>query len=293
MPNEAVAADGPLQRPTAERQPLDGLQSREEPKMDIWGRLYRDHYEGHIHPYAIERDDGLEHRIESAEAYFKAPRSEVERQLLDALDGVVLDLGAGAGSYALYLQARGLDVTAIDQSEGAIEVCRHRGCRDARVMDIRSLELERARYSAIMVMGNTLGIHQTPETLPALLRTLAHAARPEARLLCVTLDPLDTVDPDHLRYHQRNRERGRPPGLSTMRLKYRDWVDAWADLWMPTSDEMQEAVASSPWSIVDERAQGPNRLRLLGLRRAASEPAVAADGRLRRPPLNGSRPLGG
>jgi SAM-dependent methyltransferase len=235
---------------------------------DVWGSIYRDHLEGRIHPHVIERDDGLEHQIQSAEAYFKAPRSEIERQYLDALDGPVLDLGAGVGSHALYLEARGLEVTAVDSSEGAIEVCQRRGCRDARVMDLRSLELERGHYAAFIVMGNTLGIHQTPETLPTLLRTLAHAARPRARLFCAMLDPLDTNDPIHLRYHQRNREKGQPPGLSVIRLRYRDLVDEWVRLWMPTRDELQSAVSDSGWSMVDEKPQGPNRLRLLELRSA-------------------------
>jgi SAM-dependent methyltransferase len=231
--------------------------------MDVWGAIYRDHLAGHVHPYVIERDDGLAHTIPSAEAYFKAPRSDVERELLDSLGGPVLDLGAGAGSHALYLEGRGLAVTAVDASEGAIDVCQRRGCHDARLMDIRSLKLERDHYSAIIVMGNTLGIHQTPETLPVLLRELARAASPGARLLCATLDPLDTGDPHHLRYHQYNRDRGQPPGMSIIRLRYRNLIDDWIQLWMPTRDEFFAAIVESGWSPLEEKPLGANRFRLL------------------------------
>jgi SAM-dependent methyltransferase len=233
--------------------------------MDVWGRLYVDHHEGRVAPHVLERDDGLAHQIESAESYFEAPRSEVERRYLDALDGPVLDLGAGAGSYALYLQSRGLEATAVDVSEGAVAVSRRRGCQDARVMDIRNLDVDAGHYASFISMGNTLGIQQTPETLANLLRTLTRAARPGARLFCVTRDPLDTRDPDHLRYQARNREQGRPPGLSIIRLRYRDMIGEWTGLWMPTREELGTAVTAAGWSLVDEHALGPNRLRLLAL----------------------------
>lgn len=233
--------------------------------MDVWGAMYRDHFEGQVFPHVIERDDGLAHQMESADAYFKAPRSELERRLLARLEGPVLDLGAGAGSHALYLQGRGLVTTAIDSSPCAIEVCRRRGCRDARVMDLRQLTLERGHYAAFIVMGNTLGIHQTPESLPAFLNGLAEAARPNACLLCATLDPLHTTDPRHLSYHARNRARGQPPGLSIIRLRYRAMVDDWVPLWMPTADELTTAVAGSAWRLVEEHPTGANRLRLLRL----------------------------
>ena len=51
-----------------------------------------------------------------------------DRQLLPLIgQGPVLDLGAGAGRASLYLQDRGLAVTAIDASPGAVQVCRRRG----------------------------------------------------------------------------------------------------------------------------------------------------------------------
>lgn len=231
--------------------------------MDVWGAIYTDHLEGLVQTHSIERDDGLENQLPSALAYFEAPRSEMERAYLDALDGPVLDVGAGAGSHALYLEARGLPVTALDSSEGAVQVCRRRGCLDARRMDLRNLDLEPGYFSAIIVMGNTIGVHQTPATLPVLLRNLAVAARSGGRLLAAMLDPLDTNDPVHLRYHQQNCERGQPPGMSIIRLKYRGLVGDWVRLWMPTRDEFLSAASDSGWSLVDEQQLGPNRFRLL------------------------------
>lgn len=130
--------------------------------MDLWGEIFRDHWEGRETPHEVERDDGRRETFESAAPYFEAPRSDAERELLDRLSGPILELGAGPGSYSLYLQGRGLEVTATDASPGALEVCRLRGCEDARVLDLRSPDLEPDAYRAILVMGNTLGAHQTP-----------------------------------------------------------------------------------------------------------------------------------
>jgi len=130
-------------------------------------------------------------------------------------------------------------------------------------MDVRRLELKPDHYSTIIVMGNTLGVHQTPATLPALLRDLATATRRGGHLFSIVLDPLDTDSPRHLRYHRRNRENGEPPGMSVIRLKYRGMVDDWIRLWMPTRDEFLLAVEHSGWSLAEEAALGPQRFRLL------------------------------
>jgi hypothetical protein len=224
--------------------------------------IYRDQWSGRQASHVIERDDGLVDTFESAAMYFEAPRSEPERVLLDRLTGPVLDLGCGAGAHTLYLQQRGLRVTAVDASAGAVDVCRARGCADARVMDVRWLELPPGEYRGIITMGNTLGVHQTPETLPKLFATLRHSSTDQAHLVCTTLDPLETEDPVHLEYHRKNRERGLPPGLTTIRMKYRDLVGDWAPLWLLTTQELEEAVSGSGWELESRRALGPYRIDL-------------------------------
>jgi SAM-dependent methyltransferase len=224
--------------------------------------MYRDHWAGIVAPHVIERDDGREHEFESAADYFRAPRSDPEREMLDALDGPAIDLGAGPGSYALYLQSRGLEVTAADLSPGAVEVCLDRGCRSARLLDLRSVALDPGAYCSIVVMGNTIGAHQTPASLPRLLSSLRHGVKPGGKLVAQMLDPLDTADPKHHEYHERNRRRGLPPGLTRIRLKYRELVDEWITLWMPTDAELGLATKGTGWQLIETRQVGPHRLRL-------------------------------
>lgn len=229
---------------------------------DVWGRIYLDYWEDRPGGYQIERDDGLLLTLDSAASYFEVPRSAEERELLELLEGPVLDLGCGPGSYALWLQDRGLSVTAGDVSPGAVRLCSERGCRDARVMDVRTLRLPEAHYGSIIVMGNTLGVHQGPDTLPELLRALRAATRPGGQLLCATADPLATDDPAHLGYHQRNRERGHPPGLTNIRMRCGEEVDDWVQLWLLTTEELAKAMAGGGWTLKERRIAGPQRVDL-------------------------------
>ena len=230
--------------------------------VDVWGRIFSDYLAGHDEPHFVERDDGVERHGGSIERYFEEPHLEGERELLARLQAPVLDLGAGAGCHALYLQSLGIDVVAADSSSGALDVCRSRGCRDVRAMDLRRLDLEPASFGSIIIMGNTVGAHQTPETLPMFLSTLRRGVRPGGHFLCTAVDPLDTDEPIHLDYHRRNRERGRPPGLTRIRMKYRDLVDEWMDLWLLTPDELLEAAKTEGWALLEERTEGALHTRL-------------------------------
>lgn len=230
--------------------------------MDVWGAIYLDYWKGERRPHVVERDDGVAMTLDSPAVYFEAPRSEGERRLLDVLEGPVLDLGCGPGSYALYLQARGLAVTAADFSPGAIRVCRERGCLDARVLDVRDLHLPDAAYGSIIVMGNTLGLHQDPTSLPRFLEALRRATRSSGRLLCATRDPLETSDPVHLAYHQRNRDRGLPAGMTRIRMTYREETEDWVTLWLMTAEELGTAIEKSGWMLRERESVGPLRVDL-------------------------------
>jgi SAM-dependent methyltransferase len=230
--------------------------------MDVWGEIYRDHWRGVENEHAIERDDGLLDTFSSAANYFIAPRSDEEERLLNQLQGPVLDLGCGTGSYTLYLQNRGLVVTAGDSSAGAVDVAKTRGCNDVRLLDSRYLEFDKASFNSIVIMGNTLGIHQDSKTLPSFLSKLRHMTCAGGYLLCTTLDPLKTEDPTHLNYHQHNRDRGLPPGLTRMRMRYGELVDEWVNLLLPTNEELDSASSLGRWKLKQRHLKGPNRIDL-------------------------------
>ena len=96
-------------------------------------------------------------------------------------------------------------------------------------------------------MGNTLGISADPTTLPVRLAALRSLIVPSGRFLVAIRDPLATTDADHLAFHARNRALGRPVGLVRCRLRYRQELGPWWDLWMPTDSELVHAARAGGW----------------------------------------------
>lgn len=229
--------------------------------MDIWGRIYRDQWEGAPHPHLIERNDGREDTFETAAHYFKAPRFSAEKEAFGHLTGPVLDVAAGPGSYAIYLQNHNLSVVAIDASPLAVKIAGMRGCLDARVMDLRELDFEAGSFGSVVSMGNSFGAYQNPDSLPAYLEKLRGLVVSDGVLVTSTIDPLDTDDPGHLAYHERNRERGRPPGLLSVRVGYREQLTEWFNLWLMTRDEIEQRASSAGWALEHEASDGPWRVR--------------------------------
>ena len=199
--------------------------------MDLWGQIYLDHWHDDAHPHEFLRDDGKSARIADASAYFAAPNDSAACTALATLTGRVLDLGCGAGSHTRFLEDRGVTVTAINASPGAVTVCRERGCRNVRVADMDALPQDLGRFNNIICLGNTLGIGMDTDALHRRLTALRSLIVPAGRLLAAIRDPLSTTDPDHLPYHARNRAIGRPVGLVRSRLSYRGEVGPWWDLW--------------------------------------------------------------
>lgn len=224
--------------------------------MDIWGRIYLDHWRGDPHPHVFERDDGNRNTVPNAGGYFVAPRGVADRAALEALSGRVLDIGCGPGTYARYLEDRGCEVVATDQSAGAIEVCRAQGCRDARVLDIDDVGPELGEFDAVVCMGNTFGIGAGPDTLPMRLERVRSVLAPNGRIVLALLDPLATTDPAHLAYHARNRAAGRPPGLARARIEYRGSLGEWWELWLPTPDELTAAATAAGFAILEAVPEG-------------------------------------
>ena len=111
--------------------------------QDAFGRALLDHLHGRNGPLLmLESDDGALRPADLQPEDFFLPFeawAPWERQLIQMAEGSVLDLGAEAGRHSIYLQSQGHEVTAVDVSPGAVQVCRARGIHDVRVVDLREL----------------------------------------------------------------------------------------------------------------------------------------------------------
>lgn len=92
---------------------------------------------------------------------------ELEYIALSLCDGKVLDVGAGTGVHALYLQEKGFDVTALEISEIACNIMRERGVQHVVNQDF--FQLKDQTYDTLLFLMNGIGIAGTLEGFKNLL----------------------------------------------------------------------------------------------------------------------------
>jgi SAM-dependent methyltransferase len=129
-----------------------------DPAQDAFGVALVDYLEGrHVPELTLEGKDGWSRPAMHPEWFFRGFEDWDwrEREILPVIEsGPVLDLGAGAGRAALYFQQRGLPVTAVDASPGAVEVCRRRGVADVRLGDVNDPPRDRSWAAVLLLCGN-------------------------------------------------------------------------------------------------------------------------------------------
>ncbi len=216
----------------------------------------------------IERDDGLINGAPTAH-YLDGPADwqPYDRRAVDRVRGEVLDIGVGAGRIALLLQDRGVPVTGLDVSPGALAICRRRGVRDLvhATVDEHAATGDR-RYDTFLLLGNNLGLIEGRARAPEFLAALAALARPGAEIIAQGTDPYGTTDPVQTSYHEGNRRRGRLGGQLRLRLRYRELATHWFDYLMCSPEELAGLVHGTAWQLVDvDNADAPYYLATLRL----------------------------
>lgn len=224
---------------------------KENKQQDAFGLLLTHYYEGTTCYEVIERDDGFLRVTDNLPAYFSSFSQWPVRtqQALEFIRGRVLDVGVGAGRFALHLQAQGHEVVGIDVSPGALEVCRKRGVQDVRLQPFHRIDASLGLFNTILMMGNNFGLFANPRRARWMLRRLKRLTGPNARIIAESLDVYATDKPEHLAYHQRNRLRGRLPGEIRLRVRYLEQIGDWFDYLMVSQAEMQEIVQGTGWRI--------------------------------------------
>lgn len=113
---------------------------------------------------------------------------KIEQVALQQSFGKILDVGCGAGSHSLYLQQKNKNVTAIDISNGAIEVCRLRGINFAKVQNI--WDIKEDKFDTILLLMNGAGMCGKLNKLAPFLTHLKTLLTPNGQLL---LDSSDVI----------------------------------------------------------------------------------------------------
>ena len=109
----------------------------------------------------------------------------IEQEALQAANGHILDVGAGAGCHSLALQAMEKHVTAIDISPLAVATMRQRGVHDVREQDFFTLD---GQFDTILMLMNGIGIVGTLSRMDAFFMQVDHLLAPGGQVLCDSSD---------------------------------------------------------------------------------------------------------
>lgn len=126
-------------------------------------------------------------------SYNEMPK--LEQKALQLAAGKTLDVGCGAGSHSLSLQNdRNLNVTSIDISAKAIETCKLRGVKHAKVQNI--LDFEGEKFDTIILLMNGVGIFGKLEHCNKFLSKLKSLLNPGGQILLDSSDIIYMFDED-------------------------------------------------------------------------------------------------
>ena len=203
--------------------------------MELHGQAMLDYLNGEEDAYCIlRRDDGIAYPpIYARQFFYPDGLPELDQIAVQRCTGRVLDIGAGAGSHSLAIQARGLDVTSIDISAKAVRVMSERGCRDPRVGDVFDSYSE--PFETIFVILN-IGIVQNLDGLARFLKQLETLMTDDGQLITDSIDPRNSEDESYRKYTQDKIDKGCYMGERTLRFEYKDQISDWFE-WMHIDPE--------------------------------------------------------
>jgi len=139
---------------------------------DILGQALYDHYHQlQPHKLWIHNQYGPKEEM-PVDTYFRGEDDmpDLEWLALNECRGCVLDIGAGAGSHALALQKRGMNVTALEISPLAVQVMQNRGVKQTTLADI--FTYNQNKFDTLLLLMNGVGLAGTIAGLTQLLTHL-------------------------------------------------------------------------------------------------------------------------
>lgn len=159
---------------------------------DVYGKGLMAYHKGKRNVKFKVESDKAETEYWPVKVFFRTwnEMSEIEREALSRCKGKTLDVGAGSGSHVLYLQEKGLDVCGIDISEGAVEVMKDRGVKNAEVADFYSYT--GGKFDTLLLLMNGAGIAGTMDNLATFFVKAAELLTADGQIL------MDSSDIMHL-----------------------------------------------------------------------------------------------
>jgi SAM-dependent methyltransferase len=155
---------------------------------DLLGKALKDYMAGDREALLLVHTSYGEIDTMPASVFFRTYQQmpDLEKYALSLCRGSVLDAGAGAGSHALELQQRGLEVVALDISPEAVQVMAQRGVKQAVQGDI--FTFSQGRFDTILLLMNGIGIARDMLEVKGLLQHLKNLLLPGGQILLDSCD---------------------------------------------------------------------------------------------------------
>jgi len=202
---------------------------------DTYGLLLRELFEGREAHEVMERSDGLIY-VGDGSDYFHEPEQwpAAERAAVERARGRVLDIGCCAGRIALYLQQRGHEVVAIDESANCVFVSQTRGVLDTRAISWQDLGSDLGTFDTIALVRNNFGLMGDAAAIPQVLRGLSRLARPGTLLIS------DSVAPSR---------GGAADDQWSYRVRHQDLATPWFKYLMFEPENLASLLVGTDWEI--------------------------------------------
>jgi len=185
---------------------------------DLFGRALLDYHERKFKaPLLLHNEYGEPEEI-PVESYFRDfdTYTELEVFALEQISGSALDVGSASGRHPLFLQERGIDITAMDISPLCGELMKRRGVANIIISDV--LKFKTNQFDTVFLLMNGIGIAGSLEGLHVLLRHLKTLVKQNGQII------LDSSDISYL-YDDHQQPRNKYFGQLSFRYEYDGQLD--------------------------------------------------------------------
>ena len=157
--------------------------------MNLIDNAYYDFFKGISDVVYMKYKDRF--LVEDLSVYFSDYNDffEMEKQLLTYVSGKTIDVGAGPGRITLYLQEKGIDVVAVDNSPIMREIGLKRGVKKYELENIFRLSSVSEKFDTVIVFGNTIGVCKNIDELEEFFEILEEILTENGKILLTATSP--------------------------------------------------------------------------------------------------------
>lgn len=221
-------------------------------EKDAFGQVLLNYYKKQPSFEIIERDDGHINLSAGGEYYFSTYPTwrKHEKKAIRYVRGRSLDIGCGAGRVLLYLQDKEIDAEGIDISPLAIKVCKLRGVKNVKLMNIKDIRyLNSNKFDTIIMFTGGFALFSTPNNAKRILKEMYKITSDNGIIIAESRDPYITNNPIHFRYHKNNMAKGKIAGQMRVRIRFLQYSTDWINFLLVSKKEMAEILKGTGWKI--------------------------------------------